>query len=131
MDTRQLREDRTAVVPVIGVILMIAVTVVLAAVVGTFVVDRGNAAQKHVQAGVSVDCDGAVDEVTVTWIEGGNADSLTVDFGGDVSDAGNALRRVSDSVSTTAASDGDTVRVTVTANAGGRSALITTEQCDL
>lgn len=115
----------------IGVILMIAVTVVLAAVVGTFVVDRGNAAQKHVQAGVSVDCDGAVDEVTVTWIEGGNADSLTVDFGGDVSDAGNALRRVSDSVSTTAASDGDTVRVTVTANAGGRSALITTEQCDL
>lgn len=115
----------------IGVILMIAVTVVLAAVVGTFVVDRGNAAQEHVQAGVSVDCDAAVDEVTVTWIEGANADSLTVDFGGDVSDAGNALRHVSDSVSTTAASDGDTVRVTVTANAGGRSALIATEQCDL
>lgn len=42
MRLRQLFEDEDAVSPVIGVILMVAITVILAAVIGTFVLGLGN-----------------------------------------------------------------------------------------
>ena len=44
-----------AVSPVVGVILMVAVTVILAAVIGSFVLDLGNNVQANPQAGVSFD----------------------------------------------------------------------------
>ncbi|WP_435128041.1 type IV pilin [Halobaculum sp. D14] len=42
MDFKQLFTDDRAVSPVIGVILMVAITVILAAVIGTFVLGLGN-----------------------------------------------------------------------------------------
>lgn len=42
MDTNRFFEDRRAVTPVIGIILVVAITVILAAVIGTFVIDTGN-----------------------------------------------------------------------------------------
>lgn len=42
MRLRHLFEDEDAVSPVIGVILMVAITVILAAVIGTFVLGLGN-----------------------------------------------------------------------------------------
>jgi len=56
MQLKQLFTDDDAVSPVIGVILMVAITVILAAVIGTFVLDLGqNAASQQASAGVSVD----------------------------------------------------------------------------
>jgi flagellin-like protein len=45
--------DSRAVSPVIGVILMVAITVILAAVIGTFVLGLGDSVQQNAQAGVS------------------------------------------------------------------------------
>lgn len=46
LDTTQLFDDDRAVSPVIGVILMVAITVILAAVVGSFVLGLGNSVQQ-------------------------------------------------------------------------------------
>lgn len=62
---RQSGNDR-AVSPVIGVILMVAVTVVLAAAIGTFVLDLGGvAATTPPMASVSVTADPVSDTLTV------------------------------------------------------------------
>ncbi|WP_345775624.1 type IV pilin N-terminal domain-containing protein [Haloferax sp. Q22] len=42
MNIQNLFKDDTAVSPVIGVILMVAITVILAAVIGTFVLGLGD-----------------------------------------------------------------------------------------
>ncbi|MGA9400935.1 type IV pilin [Haladaptatus sp.] len=47
--------DSRGVSPVIGVILMVAITVILAAVIGTFVMGLGNNVDKNAQVGVSFD----------------------------------------------------------------------------
>jgi flagellin-like protein len=62
MKFKQLLTDDEAVSPVIGVILMVAITVILAAVIGTFVLNLGDDVQANPTAGVSVDGS----EVTVT-----------------------------------------------------------------
>jgi len=55
-----------AVSPVIGVILMVAITVILAAVIGTFVLGIGDRVQKESpQASLSVEVNAANNEVTV------------------------------------------------------------------
>ncbi len=46
MDIKQLFDDDRAVSPVIGVILMVAITVILAAVIGTFVLGLGDQVQQ-------------------------------------------------------------------------------------
>jgi len=45
MDFKKLIDDESAVSPVIGVILMVAITVILAAVIGTFVLGLGDQVQ--------------------------------------------------------------------------------------
>ncbi|WP_435063953.1 type IV pilin [Halobaculum sp. EA56] len=46
MDFNALLDDERAVSPVIGVILMVAITVILAAVIGSFVLGLGNSVQQ-------------------------------------------------------------------------------------
>ncbi|UIO98519.1 type IV pilin N-terminal domain-containing protein [Halobaculum sp. CBA1158] len=46
MDFSALLDDDRAVSPVIGVILMVAITVILAAVIGSFVLGLGNSVQQ-------------------------------------------------------------------------------------
>jgi flagellin-like protein len=67
----QSDESDRAVSPVIGVILMVAITVILAAVIGTFVLGLGGQVNTSATAGVSVD-DG---DVTVTSL-GPNTDGV-------------------------------------------------------
>ncbi len=76
--TNILKGDDRAVSPVIGVILMVAITVILAAVIGTFVLGLGDSLDSGVQAGVSVDGDSSSTERTVTWTSQGTADSIVV-----------------------------------------------------
>jgi flagellin-like protein len=55
MRLKELIADDDAVSPVIGVILMVAITVILAAVIASFVLGLGNQTQTTPQASMSVD----------------------------------------------------------------------------
>ncbi len=70
MKLKQLLTEDRAVSPVIGVILMVAITVILAAVIGTFVLGLGENVQSTPQAKFAFDYQS--DNVTVTH-EGGDA----------------------------------------------------------
>ena len=122
-----------AVSPVVGVILMVAVTVILAAVIGTFVLDLGNNVQENPQAGVTFDQafsqsvdtndDGNEDtdlyDVDAQVISVENADEVTVSHDGsdttyypDTSTTGEATETATVTVSgDPATSAGDTITV--------------------
>ena len=62
MQLKNLLSDDDAVSPVIGVILMVAITVILAAVIASFVLGLGDQAQQTTpQASFSFDYDGTLD----------------------------------------------------------------------
>jgi len=62
----RLNTDR-GVSPVIGVILMVAITVILAAVIGTFVLDLGQSAGNSApSASLTVQTDAAANETTIS-----------------------------------------------------------------
>ncbi|MCU4743373.1 type IV pilin N-terminal domain-containing protein [Natronoglomus mannanivorans] len=69
-------EEERAVSPVIGVILMVAITVILAAVIAAFVLDLGQSQSASVNAGVTIDNDS--DRVTIQLTDMGNADHVFV-----------------------------------------------------
>ena len=69
-------DDERGVSPVIGVILMVAITVILAAVIASFVLGFGNSVSSNANAGVNVD--EGPDSVKVTWISQGNAETVNV-----------------------------------------------------
>lgn len=79
MVRKEVHPEETAVSPVIGVILMVAITVILAAVIGTFVVGIGSEVEPSAQAGVTFDYDGGSDELTVNVIDAGNVDALYIE----------------------------------------------------
>ena len=77
MDVRNLFEnDDRAVSPVIGVILMVAITVILAAVIGTFVLGLGGQVNQNANAAVSVET--TTDNATVTLVSKGNTQQVNV-----------------------------------------------------
>lgn len=64
-------EDPRGVSPVIGIVLMVAVTVILAAIVGSFVLDIGQSAEEDSpQASFQVSVDPAADEIELTHMGG-------------------------------------------------------------
>lgn len=69
-------ESERGVSPVIGVILMVAITVILAAVIAMFVLDLGGSVSEEANAGV--DIEGESGSYTVTWVSEGNADEIIV-----------------------------------------------------
>ena len=69
--------DDRGVSPVIGVILMVAITVILAAVIGTFVLGLGDQIGGSATAGVTVDGDNST-EATVTLTNKGTAESVKI-----------------------------------------------------
>ncbi|MEY7849813.1 type IV pilin [Natrarchaeobius sp. A-rgal3] len=84
MDATKIRdklvgnEQERAVSPVIGVILMVAITVILAAVIAAFVLDLGGSVGQEAQAGVSIDVDETEEEVQVEITSLGNADHVNL-----------------------------------------------------
>ncbi|UTF53249.1 type IV pilin [Natronosalvus rutilus] len=66
-----------AVSPVIGVILMVAITVVLAAVIAAFVLDLGQGQSSNVNAGVSIE-NGSDGNVTFQLNGKGNAEKVVI-----------------------------------------------------
>lgn len=57
---------------------MVAITVILAAVIGTFVLGLGDSISQNANAGVSVEKDASNDSATVTLVNKGNVDSVNV-----------------------------------------------------
>jgi len=78
-------DDSRAVSPVIGVILMVAITVILAAVIGTFVLGLGDSVESAPQASITFDGDGSSLEITHRGGDGFDNDELEL-RGSGVSD---------------------------------------------
>ncbi|MBX0347049.1 type IV pilin [Haloarcula pellucida] len=86
MDLKQLINDDDAVSPVIGVILMVAITVILAAVIASFVLGLGDQAQQTTpQASFAFDYDGDANTYS------GTGGVLTVTHDGGDTIQGNSL----------------------------------------
>ena len=152
MQLKQLFDDDDAVSPVIGVILMVAITVILAAVIGTFVLGLGDQVQNNApSASFTFDFDESVGTSGLTDCSSSNlADSGSDDTVGDLTathDGGSGIPAarlsitdgstdidVSDCTSDTDISAGsdftvgidttDTFRIIWTAEGGGNSATI-------
>jgi flagellin-like protein len=123
---KPFKKDNRAVSPVIGVILMVAITVILAAVIGTFVLGLGDSVSQNAQAGVSADYDGTDNSATITYTttqQSGTTLSVSVSevtdngddtcsgpFTGSVSSIGNSV-----TIDEECFEDGDVIRTTVTA----------------
>jgi flagellin-like protein len=70
-----------AVSPVIGVILMVAITVILATVIGAIVLDFGNnAGEQAPSASLSVSADTANDEIEIEHIGGDSLDNTETEL---------------------------------------------------
>ena len=85
-----LTADDRGVSPVIGVILMVAITVILAAVIGTFVLGLGDQIGGSATAGVTVEGDNT-SNVTVTLTNIGTAEEVQIvdSEGNDIEGDGN------------------------------------------
>jgi flagellin-like protein len=136
-------EEENAVSPVIGVILMVAITVILAAVIGTFVLGLGDQVQQtSPNAQFSFDYDSSAVELEITHGGGDGIDSDQISFAGDITASTNTWTAVAgyaseetvtagDSVTLTDSSSGvtldtspETVRVIWTADDGDRSSTL-------
>jgi flagellin-like protein len=71
-------KDDSAVSPVIGVILMVAITVILAAVIGTFVLGLGEQVEQNARAGVNADVDASNGNVSLSLTTLDNSDYVLV-----------------------------------------------------
>lgn len=122
--------DDRGVSEVIGVILLVAVATILAAVVGAYLLGIVEDVNANANAGVTVVEDSVANEVTVTWIEGSKPEYLVLEASGATnanttanwSDNG-LLSNVSES-ETFSAGGNDEVRIVVTAVDGEESTVV-------
>lgn len=142
MKLNQLLTDDKAVSPVIGVILMVAITVILAAVIGTFVLGLGDQVQDTApNSNFAFDYDSGASSLDITH-EGGDGVAVpqleTVSDDGDLdtsSCSGNNWGSLGETDTVSAGStctvdentgdlDTATVRVVWEAESGGQSSTI-------
>jgi len=123
MKLKELLDDNDAVSPVIGVILMVAITVILAAVIASFVLGLGDQTQDAPTVSFDYDYDQSAGELTITKSGGDDVTSgqvtvtgdgvtsdLTFHGDGSVSSSSDDITS-GDSITTTSISTGDTVRI--------------------
>ncbi|MFC7098378.1 type IV pilin N-terminal domain-containing protein [Halobaculum marinum] len=134
MDFTQLFDDDRAVSPVIGVILMVAITVILAAVIGSFVLGLGNSFQQTApNANFQFDYGSGGNGVNATHTGG---DTISADDSLNLTVAGTSVASADSSVSagvsfgndTAPYSQGDMVRVVWTAASGDTSQVLADEE---
>ncbi|WP_292486040.1 type IV pilin N-terminal domain-containing protein [Methanohalobium sp.] len=81
--TNKFSLDTKGVSPVVGVILMVAITVILAAVIGTFVLGLGDQVNQNAQAGVTFDSGSNEVDVQLNSVQ--SADAVYVNSPGSQS----------------------------------------------
>jgi len=146
-DIKRFLSDEDAVSPVIGVILMVAITVILAAVIGTFVLGLGDQVQSSApNANFQFEYSGIADTSTgtidITHNGGQDVESsqLTVNIAGDEYDptattafsttwsgtvaTGDTATYDENQAGATDYSGGETVRIVWTSSSGGSSNTI-------
>lgn len=108
-------DDSRAVSPVIGVILMVAITVILAAVIGTFVLGLGDSVESAPQASFNFDLDEDSDELTISHRGGDNVDEADIEVTGTNEDGsvftGSVFRAGDTKTVDVTGSSGDTVNI--------------------
>ncbi|WP_225335436.1 type IV pilin [Halomicrobium urmianum] len=143
MRIKELFERDDAVSPVIGVILMVAITVILAAVIASFVLNLGDQAQQSTPTAsfefeYNPSGNGDQGVVTITHASGDSIDKEKIDVTSDavtITDnsggwsassisAGDTYEATPDS--TDNFREGDVIRITWTAESGGSSSTLTT-----
>ncbi|MFC6955451.1 type IV pilin N-terminal domain-containing protein [Halorubellus litoreus] len=109
MQLKNLFADEDAVSPVIGVILMVAITVILAAVIGAFVLGIGGSQEQVPQASFSFE--GTSGNAYTITHEGGDTITTALDIKVDGSDDGDWSADISagDTYTTGSASDSITI----------------------
>jgi flagellin-like protein len=145
MQLRKLLDDDDAVSPVIGVILMVAITVILAAVIATFVLGLGEQVSETApQASFTFDYDPSAGgsgegNLTITHAGGESIEASQLNVRGSTASSGpssetwsgiagsstpdTALVRAGDSVEITI-KNSDTIRVTFVNDQGSSSATL-------
>ncbi len=105
MDLKSLFQEEDAVSPVIGVILMVAITVILAAVIGAFVLDLGG----NQDSAPSATFEWEETSGTVGGTSGTSIAVATVQSGETIQDAADVLSAggAADSFDTNSTSSGD------------------------
>ena len=135
MKLQELFTEERAVSPVIGVILMVAITVILAAVIGAFVLGLGDSVSETAPS-AQIDFDYTEDDVTLTH-DGGNSfaasnvnltstaegdDQIELDdWASDQVTAGDSTTIDSNDLSNTG--EDDTLRVVWTGDGGSSSTI--------
>ena len=138
MDFKKLFEtdgDERAVSPVIGIILMVAITVILAAVIGAFVIGIGDDQETVPQASFDFDQTGDAGDDGEVTVEHTSGDTIpednievsvtddmdvTSDFDGDVSAGSTATVDISDGD----VESGDSINIVWTSDGGGDSSVL-------
>ena len=139
MDIKNLLTDDSAVSPVIGVILMVAITVILAAVIGSFVLNLGGSLQQSApQASFGFEYDIDNSNVTITHETGDSIPATrlnaTATDGGLEYANSDTFADVGDTISAGDAAtynnsgtwNGETVRVVWNSENGENSATLST-----
>ena len=97
MNLKQLIQDDDAVSPVIGVILMVAITVILAAVIASFVLGLGDSAGDKAPQ-VSVSCDLGSSPPTMDHEGGDEIEDTNIEIVGNGSTLGNSNYTAGDTI---------------------------------
>ena len=137
MDLKNLFEtdgDERAVSPVLGVILMVAITVILAAVIGAFVIGIGEDQEVQPSASFDFDFETSGTEVTVTHSNGdtiSSPDELILVAGGDrnewVGPSAESSASAGDQFGPENYAAGETVRVVWESETGDSSATLSSQ----
>jgi len=128
MNIRNLFTDDRAVSPVIGVILMVAITVILAAVIGTFVLGLGDQVQNNAPS-ANLDWDFSNNKVDHGGGDTLDGNELTGSPGGAVQTVNSTGLATGDKVADLVGggySSGDTLRI-IWDNPNGQSSQIIAE----
>jgi flagellin-like protein len=129
MKLTRLFTDDSAVSPVIGVILMVAITVILAAVIGSFVLNLGGSLQQSApQANFEFDYDQSDSTVNITHTSGDSVENSSI----SISQSGGSGISVISSGTVTAGTEvangnynsGETTRVVWESENGENSATL-------
>ncbi|MCT9098497.1 type IV pilin N-terminal domain-containing protein [Haloarchaeobius sp. HME9146] len=131
MKLKQLFTEERAVSPVIGVILMVAITVILAAVIGAFVLNIGGNQEKVPQASFSFADNGAATNNIEVTHEGGEGVAtgqitFTVNGADQTSPFGTDTSWTAGETFPVTAASGQTVNIVWGASSGSSSNIIGT-----
>jgi len=121
MNIKQLFTEDRAVSPVIGVILMVAITVILAAVIGAFVLNLGQGiGQTAPQATFEINSTNlqGSDNATITHTAGDSIEKSNLYVNGDITNNGAVVTSLNNTITGDTVSSGESFQVKASKDSG-------------